>query len=127
MFPLSPRELKRQLKRLGIKVSELSNVKSVIIDLGNEEIIITNPQVIVVSGPGKQKMYQIVGSESRVPKEVSEVKEMVSEVKLSEDDIKFVMDQGGVDRVTAIQVLKEAGGDIAKALLIIEERKIRKK
>jgi len=125
VFPLSPRELRRQLRRLGISMNELSGVKSVVIDLGTEEIIITNPQVIVISGPGQQKIYQIVGTESKVPKEgVSEVKESITKVEFSEDDIKFVMEQGGVDRVTAIQALKEAGGDIAKALLIIEERKL---
>ena len=49
MLPFNPRELRRMLRRMGIRVEELSNVKSVSIVLGDHEIIIRNPQVSVMT------------------------------------------------------------------------------
>lgn len=120
MIPLSPRELKRTLKKLGINVEELSNVTAVVLETKDSEIIIEEPQVVVFTSQG-QKIYQIVGKSERVvaKKEFTEV----SQVKFSEEDVEFVASHGGVDREVAIQALKEADGDIAKALMIIEGRK----
>ncbi len=121
MIPLSPRELKRTLKRLGINVEELNDVSAVILETKDSEIIIEEPQVVVFTSQG-QKVYQIIGRSERVvdKKEFTEI----SQVGFSEDDVNFVVSQGNVDREVAIQVLKEAGGDIAKALMIIEERRL---
>jgi len=120
MIPLSPRELKRTLKKLGINVEELSNVKLVILETDNSEIIIEEPHVIVFVSQG-QKVYQIIGKSEKVIEKKEGIE--VSQVSFSEDDINFVVQHGGVDRETAINVLREADGDIAKALVIIEERK----
>lgn len=123
MIPLSPRELKRTLKKLGINVEELSDVSTVILETKDSEIIIDEPQVVIFTSQG-QKVYQIIGKSERVidKKEFT----TISQVGFSEDDVNFVVSQGNVDREVAIQVLKEAGGDIAKALMIIEERRLGK-
>ncbi len=123
MLPFNPRELRRMLRRMGIRVEELSNVKSVSIVLGDHEIIIRNPQVSVMTVQG-QKIYQIVGGQEEKV-EVSAESGMVEEITFSDDDIKFVMEQAGVDRELAVRALKEAGGDIAKAILLITEGKLK--
>lgn len=121
MIPLNPREIKRTLKKLGIDVKELGEVSSVIIETKDSKIVIESPQVVVFVSGG-QKVYQVIGSSEKVvSKEVS----IISPETFNEDDIRFVMEQGGVDRLEAINALREAGGDIAKALLIIEGRKPR--
>ena len=123
MLPFNPRELRRMLRRMGVRVEELSNVKSVSIVLDDYEIIIRNPQVSVMTIQG-QKVYQIVGGQEEKV-EVSPESELVEEVTFSEDDVKFVMEQSGVSREVAVKALKEANGDIAKAILLITEGKLK--
>ncbi len=117
MLPMNPRELKRLMRRFGVNVEELRNVKSVTITLSDKEIIIKSPQVVIMKVQGQQ-IYQVVGSEVE---EVS-VKEEVEEVSFSEDDIRFIMEQTGASRDEAIEALKKANGDIAQAVLILTSK-----
>ncbi|MCX8185897.1 MAG: nascent polypeptide-associated complex protein [Sulfolobales archaeon] len=123
MIPLSPRELKRTLKKLGINVEELNEVSAVILETKDSEIVIENPQVVVFTSQG-QKIYQIVSKDEKVISKKPSID--VSQVKFSEDDVNFIMSQANVDREVAVQVLKDADGDIAKALILVDERKSRK-
>jgi nascent polypeptide-associated complex subunit alpha len=105
---------------MGIKTEELENVKSVIIELPDKEIIIDSAQVVVVSMKD-QKVYQIiVGSEREVPVGGSEGG---GEVEISEDDVKFIVEQTGLSEEEARSLLVEARGDLARALILYEERK----
>ncbi len=114
MFSLNPRDLKRVMKRFGIDVKELPSVKSVTITLEDREIIIRSPQILVMKAQG-QKIYQVIGGSEEVTERVTEV----SEVKFSEEDIEFVMEQTGASREEAIKALEQAGGDIAQAILLL--------
>ena len=98
MLPLNPRELRRLMRRMGINVEELKDVKSV---------------SILLKG---QKMYQVVSQSEEV---IERAEEVVEVAEFSEEDIKFVMEQAGVGREEAVRALKEAGGDIAKAILLL--------
>ena len=119
LFPF-PRDLSKYLKRMGIKTEELENVKSVIIELPDREIIIDNAQVVVVSMKD-QKVYQIiVGSEREVP--VGESREG-EQPEISEDDVRFIAEQTGLSEEEARKLLIEAKGDLARALILYEERK----
>lgn len=118
MFPF-PRDLERQLKKMGLKVEELKDVKLVLIETGDKEIMIENPQVIVMTMKD-QKIYQIVATKV---KEVKEEAPREHGETLSEDDIKFVAEQAGIGYEEAREILKKAGGDIAKALIMIQEEK----
>lgn len=118
MFPF-PRELERQLKKMGLKVEELRDVKLVLIETGDKEIIIENPQVIVMTMKD-QKIYQIVATKV---KEVKEEAPREHGETLSEEDIRFVAEQAGIGYEEAREILKKAGGDIAKALIMIQEEK----
>ncbi|MCS7108623.1 MAG: nascent polypeptide-associated complex protein [Sulfolobales archaeon] len=120
---MSPRELKRTLKKLGINVEELNEVSAVILETKDSEIVIENPQVVVFTSQG-QKIYQIVSKDEKVISKKPSID--VSQVKFSEDDVNFIMSQANVDREVAVQVLKDADGDIAKALILVDERKSRK-
>ncbi len=114
-FSMNPRDLKRMMKRMGIDVQEISGVKSVTITAGGKEIILRNPQVTVMKVQGT-KIYQVVATS---PEEVIEEQEEVKEVKFSEEDISFVMEQAGVTREKAVEALQKAGGDIAQAILLL--------
>lgn len=116
MIPnISPRDLKRMLKRMGINVEELENVERVNIVTKDREIIIENPQIIVMKG-GSQTIYQVIG----VPQERSREKKPC----FPEEDIEFIVSQTGVSREKAEKALMETNGDIAEAIMLIREGRI---
>jgi len=106
MMGMNPRQMKKLMRQMGIKMEELEGVKEVIIRLENREIIIRDPAITIITAQG-EKSYQIIpGSE--------EVRAVIS---IPEEDIKLVMEQAGVDYDTAKKALEEAEGDLAEAIL----------
>ncbi len=117
MFPgLSPRELKRMLKRMGIQVEELNNVRKVEIILEDKKLVLDNPQIIAMKTSG-QIVYQIVGIPREEPLTGAE-----ESIEISEDDIEFIVSQTGVSKEEARKALIEAGGDLAEAILKLKEK-----
>lgn len=126
MFPL-PRDLERQLRRMGFKVEELRGVKLVLIETNDREIMIEKPQVYMMTIKD-QKIFQIVGSNVKEIREDKESEglekgEKRESIAISEDDIRFIMEQTGVGYEEARDLLIKAGGDIAKAIMIFNEEK----
>jgi len=68
MLPL-PRDLERQLRKMGLKVEELRGVKLVLIETEDKEIMIEEPQVLVMVLKD-QKIFQVVGTKVKEIKEV---------------------------------------------------------
>ena len=123
MLPINPRELQRQLKQLkkmGVKVEHLENVDEVIIRLGNKRVVLENPEVMVLE-LASQKMFYIVPKvvrEEIVGEEVG-----ISTTAIKEEDIRFVAEFTGVSYEAAKEALTEAGGDIARAIEILQSKK----
>ncbi len=113
---LSPRELKRLMKRMGIEIEELKDVEKVEIILHEKKIVVRNPQVIAMHSRG-ETIYQIIGKTT-----VEELGETPSreEVEVSEEDIDFIVSQTGVSREEAKRALIEANGDLAAAILKLQ-------
>ncbi|ACS90079.1 MULTISPECIES: nascent polypeptide-associated complex protein [Thermococcus] len=109
MKGMNPKQMQKLMKQLGIKMEELEGVKEVVIKLENKEIIIKDAAVTVVTAMG-EKSYQIVGKE--------EVREVLN---IPEEDIKLVMEQTGVDYETAKKALEETKGDLAEAIVKLQE------
>lgn len=110
MMGMNPRQMKKLMKQLGIKMEELEEVEEVVLRMKGKEIILKEPTVTVMVVQG-EKTYQIIpGSE-----EVREV------LEISEEDIRLVMEQAGVDYNTAKKALEEAKGDLAEAILKLTE------
>jgi len=108
VFPrggMNPRAMMKMMKQMGIEVEELKDVEKVVIFTKNSEILIKNPEVMVISAKG-MKTFQISG-------EVEESQRL----QISEEDIKIVMEQAGVDEETARKALEESKGDLAEAIL----------
>ncbi len=115
---ISPRELKRMLKRMGIDLVELRDVEEVVIKLRDKEVVLSSPQVMVLD-MGKQKVFQITS------REVVERERVVEEaIEFSEEDIEFIIEQTGASRDKAIEALKKAKGDLAEAIIIIREGRV---
>ena len=109
MMGMNPRQMKKLMRQMGIKMEELEGVSEVIIRLENKEIVIKEPAVTVITAHG-EKSYQIIGEE--------EIREML---RIPEEDIQLVMEQAGVDRETARKALEETKGDIAEAIIKLME------
>jgi len=103
---INPRQLNQMMKRMGINVKTIDNVKKVIIQTDTKEYVFDDAEVSIMEAQG-QKTWQIIGEPT--------VKNL-QEATLS-DDIKLVMEQTGKSADEARKALKETNGDIAEAIL----------
>ena len=110
MFPggMNPKNMGRMMKQMGIKNEEL-NASKVIIETDGKKIVFENPSVQVMEVQG-QKTYTIIG----------DTKE---ETSIPEDDIKMVAEGASVSEEEAKSALEEADGDIAQAIMKLNEGK----
>ena len=119
MKRLSPRELRRLSKRLGLNFEEVSGVKEVRIVLENGKCILFDfPKVLKLKLTGMGDVYQIMG-ESRI----IEVETKPEEIEISEEDVQLVAEQAGVSLEEARRALIETKGDLAQAILMLTAEK----
>ncbi len=109
MFPTNPAQLKKMMKQMGIEIEELPAVE-VIIRTKNEELIFKNPSVTKMVARGIET-FQITGS--------YEVKEFV---EINEEDVALIVEQTGVSMEEARKALEEAKGDLAEAIMRIQDK-----
>ena len=103
---MNPRQMAKMMKRLGINVKEIENVKKVIIQTDTKENVFDDAEVTLMDAQG-QKTYQIVGT----PKVQGKKEEIPKE------DIDLIVEQTGKTAEEAKKALKETNGDIAEAIL----------
>jgi nascent polypeptide-associated complex subunit alpha len=103
---MNPRQMNQMMKRLGIQVKEIENVKKVIIQTDTKEYIFDDAEVTMMDAQG-QKTYQITGKVRIVSKEE----------EIPKEDIDLIVEQTGKSAEEAEKALKETKGDIAEAIL----------
>ncbi len=118
MFRMN-RDMRRMLEKMGVEIKELENVKEVIIKTDKEEYLIKRPTVNIVKMQGALS-FEVMGGE--LTKTQLEAKETV-DLEIKEDDVLLVARETGVSKEEAEKVLRESNGDIALAILKIQERK----
>ena len=109
---MNPRKMQQMMKRMGIRQVEIPATE-VIIKTEDKEIIITEPSVAKVNAMG-QETFQISG-------QINE-RELSTKPEINEDDIKTVMDQANVDEGKAREALENAEGDLAKAIMDLQNQ-----
>ncbi len=109
MLPIDFKQMKKMMKQMGIEIENI-NAEEVIIRTETEEIVFKNPSVTRVSGRGVE-MFQVMGSYEVVKRKP----------EISEEDVKLIMEQAGVSEEEARRALEEAGGDLAEALLRLQQ------
>lgn len=103
MMPnMDPKQMQKLMKQMGINSREI-DAKRVLIETDNEQIIVSEPQVMEIDMKG-QKSFQISGK--------VEVNPLVSK-----EDLKLIMEQTGANEESAEKALRESNGDIAEAIL----------
>jgi len=110
MFPggVNPKQMKKLMKRMGIKSDEIQ-AEQVVIRCVDREIIIDEPSVVktVIQG---QEMFQIQGK-------IREAAALEVSADISQEDVNLVMSQAGVSEEKAIAALEKAKGDLAQAIM----------
>ncbi|EHP68287.1 transcription factor [Metallosphaera yellowstonensis MK1] len=107
---VKPKDLKK-LERLGVKAENI-NATRVVIETPEENIIVDSPIVTKANVMG-QEAITVMG-QIRVEK-----KSQPSTYK--DEDVRFIMEQTGKSEAEAKEALAKAGGDIAKAILLLTE------
>jgi len=103
------------MQRMGMNMDTVEGVTDVIIKTSSKEIVIEGPEVAILQVQG-QRIYQVAGGV---------VTEKAPEKKVpfvSEEDARLVADQTGKDIDEARRALEESGGDLAKAILLLQAK-----
>ncbi len=117
---LSPKQLARMMKKMGIEQEEVQGVTEAIIRFDEKEWYFPNPEVTMIKQSGKET-FQVGGDkqeraiEEEIPKKES--KRQKKEIEIPMEDAALVSNQTGVSIEAAKKALKETEGDLAAAIL----------
>lgn len=103
---MDPKQMARMMKQMGINTEEIS-AERVVIETGEEKIIVEPAQVTKITMQG-QASFQISGP-------------VRTEQSINEEDVSLIMEKAGVTREQALEALKKSGGDIAEAIISLQE------
>ena len=106
------KQMERQMKKMGMKMESLDNAREVIIKFDDKELIIPNPDITLMNAMG-QETYQIIGE--------AEERAIEEEIIIPEEDIEMVASTAGVTIEEAKTALEDSKGDIADAILKLQE------
>ncbi len=114
---VNPRQARRMMEKMGMKMNAVADAKEVIIRRENTELVIESPQVTVMQFQG-QEIYQVMGSSS-FERPITGIKALEKEkqVEVSDEDVQLVASQAGVSYEKAKQALQQTNGDLAQAIL----------
>ena len=117
---MNPREQKRMMQRMGMNMDSVGDVKQVIIRTADKDIVIDEPEVAILQVQG-QKMYQVIGGQvsEQAPSQRGATA-AAAKPTFSEEDVQLVADQTGRSLEKAKEALQECGGDLAKAILLLQ-------
>jgi nascent polypeptide-associated complex subunit alpha len=126
---VNERQMKMMMKRLGMTTEPIENVEEVIIRTRDQEHVIKDPEVTLLTVQGV-RTYQVVG-EAKIrprsaptgPSEGERPATAAGPGGPPDEDIQLVMDQTGVGRAEAIEALNSAGGAPAEAILSLLSRR----
>ena len=101
------------MAKMGMQVQQVEDVTRVVIESASKKIIIDEPEVAIVTVQG-QKVYQVGGGRAR---------EEGASSPTVQDDAKLVAMQAGVSVEEAANALKQSGGDLAQAIILLKQKK----
>jgi nascent polypeptide-associated complex subunit alpha len=122
---MSPKQMERMMKKMGIEQKDLEGVKEVVIRFADKEWVISDPHVTMVK-QANTETYQVAGSKTeralsgkrRVETpEAAERNIPEKKIDIPIEDAALVASQTGVDIETAKKTLIETDGDLAAAIL----------
>ncbi len=108
------------MERMGMNMDSVADVQQVIIRTATKNIVIDEPEVAILQVQG-QKIYQVIGGQvsEQAPSQSANVAAAAAPT-FSEEDVQLVADQTGRSLEKAKEALQECGGDLAKAILLLQ-------
>ena len=100
------------MKKMGMKMDDVEGVEEVIIRCRDKDIIISPAEVNIMNVMGSDT-YQITGNVREEEKEIV--------LEINDEDIELVANQVGVSKEVAEDALKEANGDLAEAIMKLNQ------
>jgi nascent polypeptide-associated complex subunit alpha len=116
---MNPREQKRMMQRMGMNMDSVPDVQQVIIRTAGKDIVIDEPEVAILQVQG-QKMYQVIGGQVSEQAPSQRGVGAAAVPLFSEEDVQLVADQTGKSLEKAKEALQDCGGDLAKAILLLQ-------
>lgn len=104
---LNPEKMQKMMKQLGLDTEEVDAEEVEI--RGEENYIVKNPQVTLIDMKGK-KTFQIMGDIEKREKKT-----------YTEEDVETVVEKADCSEEEAKEALEESDGDIANAILELED------
>ena len=111
---MEPRRIRRMMKRMGMNVKELPNVREVIFRTDEKEIVVADPTVTIMTLGGRERVFQVAGGE---------ITEKVLKMAFPDEDAQLVAQQAGVSLEEAREALRATEGDLARAIILLKSRK----
>jgi nascent polypeptide-associated complex subunit alpha len=105
------------MERMGLSMDTMTDVQQVVFKTSVKEIIVEEPEVAILNLKG-QKVFQVTGGKITEKTLVAEKEKPV----IPEEDVRLVADQTGKSVDEARRALEESGGDLAKAILLLQTR-----
>lgn len=105
------------MERMGLSMDAMTDVQQVVIKTSMKEIIVEEPEVAILNLKG-QKVFQVTGGKITEKALVAEEEKLV----IPEEDVRLVADQTGKSVEEARMALEESGGDLAKAILLLQTK-----
>jgi len=102
---------------MGLNMDTMPDVQQVVFKTDAKEIIIEEPEVAVLNLKG-QRVFQVTGG--KITEKVLAAEE--KKLAIPEEDVRLVADQTGKSMEEARQALEESGGDLAKAILLLQTK-----
>ena len=126
MTRMDSRRARRMMKQMGMNMDELGDIKRVILQGDNKEVVIEGPQVTSINVQGT-KMYQVAGGRETERKiqaagAVEAAPVEAEPLVLPEEDILLVAQQANVSIEKARAALENSDGDLAQAIIKLQTR-----
>jgi nascent polypeptide-associated complex subunit alpha len=102
------------MQRMGMSMDSVPEVTQVIVKTATKDIIIDEPEVAILNMQG-QRVYQVMGG--RVTEKAAVVEK---KIVIPDEDAQLVAGQTGKTVEAARKALEESGGDLAKAILLLQ-------
>ncbi len=118
---MNSREMRRMMQQMGIKSTDMADVKRVVMEAEGKKYIIDSPQVVAIEAQG-QKSFQITGNMREV-KVTQAAPQKEKQDLFPADDIKLVVEQTSCTTEQAVEALKKAEGEPAEAIMFILSEK----
>ena len=116
---MNPREQRRMMQRMGMNMDTVADVQQVIVRTSTKDIVIDEPEVAILQVQG-QKIYQVIGGQVSEQAPSARASGTVAKPAFTDEDAQLVADQTGKSLEKAKEALAECGGDLAKAILLLQ-------